>query len=56
MHEASKIWVLVTGGRRANLLLVRERSRRILVHEGFRDRAVAIRAKAISGLLASYDR
>ena len=39
--------------RRASLLLVQERSRRLLVHDGFRDRAAGIRAKAILGLLAS---
>ena len=37
------------------LLLVRERSRRLLFHEDFRDMAVAvaIKAKAKSGLLAN---
>ena len=48
--------VLVIRGRRASLLLVWERSGRLLVHEGFTDSAVAIRAKAISGLLASQNR
>ena len=52
-REASKTQVLVTKGRRANLLLVRERSKRLLVHKGFKDKAMAMRAKARSGLLAS---
>ena len=56
MHGASEMRVLVTRGRRVSLLPVRERSKRLLVHEGFKDRAAAIRAKAISGLLASQDR
>ena len=56
MHGSSEIRVLVTRGRRVSLLLVRERSRRLLFHEDFRDRDATIRAKAISGLLASYDR
>ena len=34
----------------------RERNRRLLVHDGFKDRAMTIRAKAISRLLASQDR
>ena len=41
--------VLVARGRRVSLLLVRERSRRLLVHEG--SRAAAIRARGRSGLL-----
>ena len=53
MHGASEIWVLVTRGRRVNLLLVRERSIRLLFHEGFRGKVVATRAKARSGLLGS---
>ena len=44
MHRASEMQVLVTKGRRASLLRVRERSRRLLVHEGFKDRATTIRA------------
>ena len=40
--------VLVARGRRVGLLLVRERSRGLLVHVGFR--AAAIRAKDKSGL------
>ena len=51
--EALEIRVLVTKERRASLLLVRERSRRLLVYEGFRDKAVAIKAKARSRLLIS---
>ena len=34
--EASRIWVLVLRGREINLLLVRERSRRLLVRKGYR--------------------
>ena len=40
--------VLVARGRRVSLLLVRERSRGLLVHEG--SRAATIRAKDRSGL------
>ena len=36
MLEALKMWVLVAKRRRVNLLLVRERSRGLLVHEGSR--------------------
>ena len=45
--------VLVARERRVSLLLVQERSRRLLVHEGFRDKAAAIRAKAILELSVS---
>ena len=45
--------VLVAKGRRVSLLLVRKRSGRLLVHEGFRDKAMTIKAKAISRLLAN---
>ena len=45
--------MLVTKERRANLLLVRERSKRLLVHEGFKDRVAAIKVKARLGLLAN---
>ena len=38
--------VLVVRGRRVSLLLFRERIRRLPVHEGFKDKAAAIRAKA----------
>ena len=41
--------------RRINILLVRERSRRLLFHKDFRDGVAAIRAKAISGLLTNQD-
>ena len=47
--------VLVARGRRVSILLVQERSRRLLVHEGFRDRVAAIRAKARPGLPISVD-
>ena len=49
MHGASETRVLVTKGRKASLLLVRERRIRLLVHEGFKDRVAAIRAKARLG-------
>ena len=49
MHEASETRVLVKKGRKASLLLVRERRIRLLVHEGFKDRVAAIRAKARLG-------
>ena len=39
----------MTKGRRVSLLLVRERSRRLLVHKGFKDRAATIKAKTKSG-------
>ena len=55
MHEASETRVLVTKGRRVSLLLVQERSRRLLVHENFKDRVMTISVKARLGLLASYD-
>ena len=46
-HEASRIWVLVVRERRvSSLFIARERSRGLLLSEGFRDRAVATRAKA----------
>ena len=50
------MWVLVEIGRMIILLLIRERSRRLIFHEDFRDGVAPIRAKAISGLLSSYDR
>ena len=53
MHGASEIRVLVIRGRTVNLLVVRERSKRLLFQEDFKERGVAIRAKASSGLLAS---
>ena len=46
-HGASGMRVLVIRGRRVDsLLLARERSRGLLLHEGFRDKATATRAKA----------
>ena len=41
----------VVRGRRVGLLIVEERSRRILVRKDFRNRVAAIRAKARSELL-----
>ena len=45
MHEVSEIRILVARGRRASLLPVREISQRLLVREGFRVKAIAIRVK-----------
>ena len=42
-------------GMRISLLLVRERSKRLLFHEDFRDEATSIKANAIIGLLASQN-
>ena len=53
MHGASEIRVLVTRGRRVSLLLVPERSRRLLFHKDFKDRVAAMRPEARSGLLAN---
>ena len=50
-HGASGIWVLVLRGRRINLFLIQEGSRRLLFHGDFKDGAMAIKAKAESGLL-----
>ena len=36
--------VLVARGRRTSLLLIRERRKRLLVHENFKDRAVVFKA------------
>ena len=55
MHKASEMRVLVARGRRISLLLVRERSRRLLFHEDFRDRAAAIKAKSKSRFPISQD-
>ena len=55
-HKASGIWVLVLRGRRINLLLVIGRNRRIFFRTDFRDKAVVIKAKAESGLLAKQGR
>ena len=46
--------VLIARERRVSFLLVRERSQRLLVQEGFR--AVTIRAKVKLGLLVRRDR
>ena len=48
--------VLVEREMRARLISVQERIRRLPIHEGFRDKAVAIRAKAKPGLLPSLSR
>ena len=48
--------LLVLKGRRINLLLVRERSRRLLSHEDFRDGAATIKAKVRLGLLTSQNK
>ena len=55
MHGASEIQLLVARGGRTSLLLVRERSRRILSHRDFRDGAAGIKAKARLRLLVSQD-
>ena len=55
MHRVSEIRESVSKGRRASLLLVRERNRRLLVHEGFKDKVTATRAKARLKLLVSQD-
>ena len=56
MHEALKMQVLVARGMRVNLLLVRERGRRLLLHKDFRNRAEVIRAKAKIEHLVRQDR
>ena len=46
-HETSRMWVLKIRGGRANIfLLAQGRNRGVLLRRGFRDRVVAIRAKA----------
>ena len=65
-HGASGMQVLVIRGRRVNsLLLAWERSRGLLLHKGFKDKAVTTKAMArishpkmgdTSGLLASQGR
>ena len=52
---ASETRVLVISGRKVNLLRAQERSKELLFHEGFQDRAAAFMDKASSGLLASQD-
>ena len=54
MFEALGMRVLVARGRRVNLLLVRGKSPRLLVHVG--SRVTAIRARDISGLLVRLGR
>ena len=58
MHETSGMWMLLKlRGRRVNLLLLAwERSRGLLFCNGFKDRPVAIKAKARSRLPASQGR
>ena len=56
MHGAFEIRVLVKRGKRIKLLLVRERSRRLLSHEDFKDEVAAVRAKTRLGLPISQDR
>ena len=46
----------IRGGRVNLLLLARERSRELLLCEGFRDKVVVIKAKARSGLKARQGR
>ena len=55
MDGVSELRVLGRGGR-IGLLLVRERGRRLLLLECFRDEVAAIRAKARLGLLVRQDR
>ena len=44
-HRASEIRVLVARARRIILLLVQERSRKLLLSKDFKDEAIEIRAK-----------
>ena len=53
-HGASEMRVLVARGRRVSLLLVRERSQRLLIGEGFR--ATTIMDKVKLGLPIRRDR
>ena len=47
MHGASEMRVLVMRERRVNsLLLAQEKSRRLLLYEGFKDKVVATKDKA----------
>ena len=55
MHGISEMRVLVARGKRVSLLLVRERSQRLLVPKGFRDKAATIMAKARSRLSITQD-
>ena len=56
MQEALRMRVLVARGRRVSLLLVRERSKRLLLRKDFRNRAEVIKAKAKIGHLVRQDR
>ena len=53
--RVSELWVLVRRGR-ISLLLVRERGRRLMLLECFRDKAATIRAKVRSGLPVRQDK
>ena len=57
VEDAQSIRDTVASDKRkeVSLLLVRERSRRLLVHEGLKDRAAVIKVKARPGFLASQD-
>ena len=57
-REIEDVWSIRDTGAsgKSSLLLVRERSRRLLFHQDFRDRAATIKAKARPGLLVSQDR
>ena len=52
--EASRIWVLVLREREINLLLVREKNRRLLVSKGYK--APVIRARDELGLTVRMGR
>ena len=54
MNGAPEMQLLVARYRRTSLPLARERSRRLLVHEDFRDGAAAIRAYSQSGQMTCY--
>ena len=56
MPGASETRVLVISRRRVSLLRAWERSKGLLFHEGFQDRAAAFKAKARLGIIASQDR
>ena len=56
MHEVSKMRVLVARWGRVSLLPVRERSRRLLLRTGLRDRTIHPKRGGTSGLLASQAR
>ena len=48
------MWVLVARGRRVGLLLVLERSRRLLVHVGSRVTAIRARVASQAGQMVCY--